>query len=195
MLFGLFFRKKISDLEDAALLKLVQQNDHQAMGELFNRYSWLVMGQCLKYLKNRMEAEDMMMTLFDKLPEKIKKNEVVNFKTWLYSVSKNECLMHLRKKNIKESDAETALLFKEDESETQFRITELKEQKLKLLEEAIEKLNHEQKRCIELFYLKDHSYDEIVSITKFELSKVKSYIQNGKRNLKLILENKREFNQ
>ncbi|MBL7899840.1 MAG: sigma-70 family RNA polymerase sigma factor [Crocinitomicaceae bacterium] len=195
MLFGLFFRKKISDLEDASLLELVRQNNHDAMGELFIRYSWLVMGQCLKYLKNRMEAEDMMMSLFDKLPEKIKKSEVVNFKTWLYSVSKNECLMQLRKKNIKETDADFALLFTEDESDTQLRITEIKERKLKLLEEAIEELNKEQKKCIELFYLKDHSYDEIVSITKYELSKVKSYIQNGKRNLKLILENKREFNQ
>jgi RNA polymerase sigma factor (sigma-70 family) len=193
MLFGLFFRKKISELEDASLLELVRESDQRAMGELFNRYSWLVMGQCLKYLKNRMEAEDVMMTLFGKLPEKIGKSEIGNFRTWLYSVSKNECLMLLRKKNIKASDAETALLFKEDESETQFRITQLKEEKLKLLEDAIEELNAEQKKCIELFYLQDRSYDEIVSITKFELNKVKSYIQNGKRNLKLILENKREF--
>jgi RNA polymerase sigma-70 factor (ECF subfamily) len=193
MFLALLFRKNIKQLDDNALLELVRLNDNRAMGVLFERYSVLVLGLCLKYLKNKMEAEDEMMNIFDKLGDKIVRNEILNFKTWLYSVARNECLMKLRKKELKETDAEKALLIKEDEAEEGLKLAHLTESKLRLLEIAINELNEEQKICIDLFYLKDKSYDEISEVTKFDLKKVKSYIQNGKRNLKLILENQREF--
>src|SRR6186713_416475 len=98
MFLALLFRKNIRHLDDQALLQLVRANDKQALGELFVRYSYLVMGLCLKYLKDKMEAEDELMCIFDKLPEKINRSEIANFRTWLYSVAKNECLMKLRKK-------------------------------------------------------------------------------------------------
>lgn len=193
MLLGLFFRKNIRQLDDQALLELVRARNEQAMGELFVRYSYLVMGQCLKYLKDKMLAEDEMMNIFDKLPEKISRSEISNFKSWLYSVSKNECLMKLRKKGIKEADAETALLYAPDEADETLKLAELNEAKMKLLETAMDDLNEEQKKCIRLFYLEHKSYDEIVKLTPYDLNKVKSHIQNGKRNLKLMLEKQREF--
>ncbi|MBI3135652.1 MAG: sigma-70 family RNA polymerase sigma factor [Bacteroidetes bacterium] len=193
MLLGLFFRKNIGQLDDQALLELVRARNEQAMGELFVRYSYLVMGQCLKYLKDKMLAEDEMMNIFDKLPEKISRSEISNFKSWLYSVSKNECLMKLRKKGIKEADAETALLYAADEADETLKLAELNEAKMKLLETAMDDLNEEQKKCIRLFYLEHKSYDEIVKLTPYDLNKVKSHIQNGKRNLKLMLEKQREF--
>jgi len=193
MFLALLFRKNIRHLDDQALLQLVRANDKEALGELFVRYSYLVMGLCLKYLKDKMKAEDELMSIFDKLPEKIKRGEIANFRTWLYSVAKNECLMKLRKKELKEADAETALLYKNDESEEALKLAELTESKIQLLEKAIHELNEDQQKCIRLFYLDHKSYDEIVQLTSYDLNKVKSHIQNGKRNLKLMLENQREF--
>lgn len=193
MFLALLFRKNIKQLDDTALLELIRLNDNRAMGVLFERYSFLVLGLCLKYLRNKMEAEDEMMNIFDKLGDKIMRNEILNFKTWLYSVARNECLMKLRKKGVKETDAEKALLAQEDESEDGLNLAILTENKMALLEKALVELNEEQRICIDLFYLKDKSYDEIAQTTNFDLKKVKSYIQNGKRNLKLILENQREF--
>jgi len=193
MLLGFLFRKNIRQLDDQALLAMVRSDDQRAMGELFVRYSYLVMGQCLKYLQNRMSAEDEMMNIFNALPEKIKRSDIANFRTWLYTVSRNECLMKLRKKGVKETDAETALLFKNDESENELKLAQLNESKISLLEKAIEELNDEQAKCIRLFYIDNKSYDEISVLTKYDSGKVKSYIQNGKRNLKLILEKHSEF--
>ena len=193
MLINLLFRRNIGKLEDSQLLDLVRKDHKEAIGELFQRYSFLVNGLCLKYLKNRQEAEDMTMALFEKLPEKIVKNEINNFKSWLYSVARNECLMLLRKKKLATDDIEKALISEEDESETALILSELKEAQLTALEKAIDELKTEQKQCIQLFYLKKKCYEEVATETGFDLKKVKSYIQNGKRNLKLILEQKSEF--
>lgn len=191
MLFGLFSRKHKHDLDDTTLVNLVREDDRDALGELFQRYSPLVMGLCLKYMKDVQTAEDIMMELFEKLPQKISKAEIQNFKSWLYSVSRNECLMSLRKKKIDTGDFEKAELTAENQGEEDLQAVIEKEKDLTALEQALLGLKQEQKQCIELFYLKKKSYDEITSETGFDLKKVKSYIQNGKRNLKLILEGKK----
>jgi len=193
MLFGLFIRKDIKKFDDSSLLDLVREKNKEAFGELFQRYSFLVMGLCLKYLKDRMAAEDMMMKVFESLPEKIERNEITNFKSWLYSVSKNECLMLLRKKTTATKDIDTSLLYVADESETTLNLAHLNEEKFLKLETAIEELKDEHKKCLIHFYLKKKSYDEVATITGFDLNQVKSFIQNGKRNLKLILEKHSEF--
>jgi RNA polymerase sigma-70 factor, ECF subfamily len=192
MLFGLFTRKNIKNLSDQELISRLVEGDRHAEGELFIRYSPLVMGLCLKYMKSVPLAEDMMMGLFEKLPKKISNSTIENFKNWLFSVSRNECLMELRKKKIDTADFETSLLFAEDEGAADLESTLQKEAELEKVEFAIDELKNEQKKCIQLFYLKKASYDQIVAETGYELKKVKSYIQNGKRNLKIILENKSE---
>ncbi|UKN03043.1 sigma-70 family RNA polymerase sigma factor [Paracrocinitomix mangrovi] len=193
MLFGLFTRKNIRQLDDLQLVQLVLNKDNQATGELFTRYSPLVFGLCLKYMKNTQAAEDIMMNIFEKLPEKLQKSEISNFKNWLYSVSRNECLMDLRKKNPEGGDFETAALFAINEDDIKLNQMLQKEQQLESLDLAIKELKDEQKICVELFYLEKMSYEQIVAQTKYPLKKVKSYIQNGKRNLKLILEQQSEF--
>ena len=55
---------------------------------------------------------------------------------------------------------------------------------------SLEELNPEQKQCLILFYLEKKSYQEISENTGFSLMQVKSYIQNGKRNLKILLDKK-----
>ena len=191
MLFGLFSKKNITQLSDAELLQLVNSGNRRAEGEVFIRYSPLVLGLCLKYLKNKSDAEDMMMIVFSKLPEKIKSSEIINFKNWLFSVTRNECLMILRKKNMDTSGIDKVLLNTEDSSTNETEEYFIKEKKLNQLESSLKELKEDQRICIEMFYLKNKDYKTISLETTYDLKKVKSLIQNGKRNLKLILEGKR----
>ncbi|MGV6861090.1 MAG: RNA polymerase sigma factor [Putridiphycobacter sp.] len=194
MLLNLFSRRHIAKLSDEDLvLEIKKGQSNKAIGELYKRYMPLMYGVSLKYLKDKMSADDLIMGVFEKIESKIVKSEIKNLKNWLYTVTKNECLMVLRKTNKLAVEVENALLFKADESQELFEQTLLKEQRFTVLENAITKLKDVQKICIELFYLKNKCYDEIAEETGFELKKVKSYIQNGKRNLKLILENEQIF--
>jgi len=194
MLLNLFARKHMTNLTDLELIEAIKSGKRNlAMGELYKRYAHLMFGVGLKYLKRKEDAEDILMTVFEKLDSKIIKSDIKHLKNWLYTIIKNECLMKLRKANRLTADVETALLFKADDSANQLKDVILKEQKYTILENAIVQLKDQQQHCIHLFYLKGKCYDEIVIETGFDLKKVKSYIQNGKRNLKLILENEHIF--
>ena len=183
------FRKTYQSLSDAELVKMYKDKSSSAIiGELYTRYGHLVMGTSMKYLKNKANAEDLTMQVFEQLPKKISSHNIQRFKSWLYMVTKNECLMLLRKKRHL-----TTEIMKELESSNELHLKEEKEVQLNLLEQAITKLKDEQRQCIELFYLEQKSYQEIVFELKMDLKKVKSAIQNGKRNLKINLETKNEF--
>jgi RNA polymerase sigma-70 factor (ECF subfamily) len=173
--------------DNELILLYKQQGDLAVVGELYTRYASLVYGVCLKYLKDRDEAKDMAMQMFEKLTSTIKSHEIDNFKSWLYVSTRNQCLMQIRKEkgkfreDISEKVVENELLLHppvEDELEDD----------LSKLEKCIEKLVDEQKQCVELFYLKEKCYQEISSTTGYDMNKVKSYIQNGKRNLKICME-------
>lgn len=158
------------------------------LGKLFQPYLPLVYGVCLKYLKDQENSKDAAMQIFEQLIIKLKVHEVKNFKSWLYVLSRNFCLMELRKNqkntfiSLDESFVETTPLLHRINNE------EEKEAQMVALEKCIETLNHEQKLSINLFYLQKKCYTEVAKHTGFELNKVKSYIQNGKRNLKICLE-------
>ena len=190
------FLKIIGKNKISSDLELVQQyqktGDNQYVGELFERYTHLVFGVCLKYLKNETQSKDAVILIFEKLLKDLKKHQIENFKSWLHRVSQNHCLMYLRKqqsqqkhqeeykKNMLSNVENTSFWHLDNESEK-------KEKKLQALEVAIKELKNEQKRCIELFYLEEKSYQEITEITGFSLKEVKSYLQNGKRKLKIRL--------
>lgn len=174
-------------LTDLELLEIYKSSEERSvMGELFNRYVHLVYGLCLKYLKNRDEAQDAVMEIFESLHVKLKNHEVQHFKSWLYMVSKNHCLMFLRKnansEKINGSIMENEYLLHPIEEEQPI------DQNLDALEQCLDQLREDQQQCVRLFYLKQHSYEEVSQMTSFALKKVKSYIQNGKRNLKICLE-------
>lgn len=185
----------MSDLSDEVLLSEYKRSgDNKYTGELFKRYAHLVLGVCMKYLKNIDEAQDTTMIVFEKLLAELRHTDVQHFKSWLYMVAKNQCLMQLRKQKGKETVALEAESTENDDSGMEnepfghLDDIDLKEIKLQQLEAGITTLNDEQRLCIDLFYLQDKSYVEITEITGFELNKVKSYIQNGKRNLKIYLD-------
>lgn len=163
------------------------------MGVLFNRYAHLVLGLCMQYLKDQNEAQDMCMAIFEKLMVELRKNEVQYFKSWLYTLSRNECLMHLRKKGNPRT-LEAAEKYTEEVQETEANSKALLELKLEDLKQALTYLNEEQRACVERFYLKQQSYAAIAEATGMELKKVKSNIQNGKRNLHNHLKERDAFN-
>ncbi|MFY0592508.1 MAG: sigma-70 family RNA polymerase sigma factor [Roseivirga sp.] len=153
----------------------------------------LVYGISLKYLKERSTAQDLTMQVFEKLLSSLKTQEIGNFKSWLYVLTKNECLMHLRKQKRLNGQVESLndVDFMELTIATHHEEEGLEEEVGKL-DRCIEKLKNEQQRCIKLFYIKKKCYQEVCDITGYELKKVKSYLQNGRRNLKLCIEKLRE---
>ena len=187
----MLFRKRITyhQLSDEDLVSDYRNDrSNEIIGEIYKRYGHLVMGTCMKYLKNRADAEDMTMTIFEKLPNKLVSHTIERFKSWLYMVTKNECLMLLRK-----NGPVSAEITKQLEANDDLHLVQAKQVQYEVLEEAINELKDEQRQCIELFYLERKSYQEITSLLKMDLKKVKSAIQNGKRNLKLTLEQRNEF--
>ena len=168
-----------------------KKQDLDDWAELFNRYVQLVYGVCIKYLKNKDDAQDAVMQIFEKLIGDVNRFEIKNFKSWLYVFSKNFCLMKIRSSkaglSIKQMGEmqevmENELLVHHDDE------TNSLEENLQALEKCIETLVAEQKQCVSLFFLKEMSYKQIVEQTGLEIKKVKSYLQNGKRNLKICME-------
>ncbi|MCK5536921.1 MAG: sigma-70 family RNA polymerase sigma factor [Bacteroidales bacterium] len=164
-------------------------NSSTYMGELFNRYTHLVYGSCMKYLKNTVDAEEAVMEIFEKLLINAYKYKVDFFKSWLFIVTKNHCLQKLNQKSkeISISNSENNSEFMEFQPDIHLNDESELENKTKQLKPAMEQLKDEQKQCVELFYLEGKSYKEIADITDYSIKNVKSYIQNGKRNLKKIL--------
>jgi len=161
----------------------------QVLGELYQRYMDLVYGVCLKYFKDSEKAKDGVMQIFEELVVKLKKHEVDNFKGWLHILAKNYCLMQLRTpKNLKTTEFKPELM--QNEEEVHLNGVLEKEENLTKMEYCLGTLTDDQQKAIRLFYLDGKCYNEIVEITGFEWNQIRSFIQNGRRNLKNCMENK-----
>lgn len=185
--------EKYLHLTDLELLQLFKLNgDAVIIGLLYKRHVSMALGVANKYLQPEDDAKDAVMQVFEQLLQNISNHKIDNFKSWLYSVVKNFCLMKLRKEKnltiVREEEGKNIFSVVEKEQLLHQDEVKLKESNLSNLEMAIETLNEEQKKCIELFYLQQKSYAEVVEITGFSLNNVKSFIQNGKRNLKLKMQ-------
>ncbi len=173
--------------DEALITRYRSEGDVQVLGELYQPYMSLVYGVCLKYLKGREESRDAVMQIFEKLVNTLLKHEVRNFKSWLYSLTRNHCLMQLRAEKGRHFE-DISLIVMETEGFMHPDGVHEDEPNLNKLEKCLEELGAEQKQCVKLFYLKQKCYREIQEETGFDGNKVKSYIQNGKRNLKLCME-------
>jgi RNA polymerase sigma factor (sigma-70 family) len=175
-------------VSDAELIQSYKRSgDLAVLGELYQPYMSLVFGVCLKYLKDRDESRDAVMQIFEKLVQSLKDHEVTHFKSWLYVLARNHCLMQLRAKKGKIFE-EISPTFMEMEVSLHPGEEPGLEANLGKLEKCIETLGNEQKLCVKLFFLQEKCYKDITAETGFDLNQVKSYIQNGKRNLKLCME-------
>lgn len=181
---------KFNHLSDQQLLeKFYDRHENEWLGILLQRYTLLLLGVCMKYMKNEEEAKDCVQHIFLKVIEELHKYKVEYFKSWLYMVAKNHCLMKLRYKQGKTStEIETQTIAAPEE----LNKNELEETDhiLDLMEGSLQELNNEQQQCVTLFYLQKKSYQQISDMTGFTMMQVKSHIQNGKRNLKILIEKK-----
>jgi RNA polymerase sigma factor (sigma-70 family) len=177
----------ISDNE--LLEKFFTTHNNRWLGILLHRYTALLLGVCMKYLKNEEKAKDAVQQIFLKVLTELEKYKVDYFKSWLYMVARNHCLMQLRDKTAKNTKQINEILPVADEQlHTSVHLE--KDKLLSYIEASLNELSNDQKTCVTLFYLDKKSYNEIAAITGFTLMQVKSYIQNGKRNLKILVEKK-----
>jgi RNA polymerase sigma factor (sigma-70 family) len=186
-------RKDLQSLSDEELADYYRlSRDQEAVGILYQRYTHLLFTVCYKYLGNEADAEDTVMLVFEKLFDLMQRTGIQNFRSWIYTLTKNECLMQLRHRktgdrvkseNLRKLDSEIM----ESDSSVHPLPEKEQEQRMQYLEKAIRMLSAEQMKCIALFYLDERSYREVEEITGYTYNEVKSHIQNGKRRLKLIM--------
>lgn len=169
-------------MEDEELIAAIRSGDRNSLGGLWDRYAHLLFGVGMKYMKNTETAKDLVIEVFSNLPEMLAKHSIERFRPWIHTVMRNRCLIELRKQRPNDPiDDEFPLIGNDHEQE-------LHEFDLQQLEKAIERLDHAQRTCITLFYLHRNSYREVAELTGSTLDKVRSNIQNGRRNLRIILE-------
>jgi len=184
--------KSYQNLGDQELVSIYRESSSmEALGELVNRYSDLLYGVGLKYLKDPEAAKDVVMDIFEELVQKLKQHQVDNFRGWLHTVAKNHCLMKLRShKKMQVVDVPTELM--QSGQELHLNGMMQQEQDFELMEKCMESLPDVQRTAIELFYLQNKSYKEITELTGKDLNTIRSNIQNGRRNLKLCMEKKQK---
>ena len=184
--------KNYNHISDSELLQnFYKDHDNRWLGILLPRYTLLLLGVCMKYLKNEEDSRDCVQQIFLKVISELHKYKVDYFKSWIYMIAKNHCLMKLRdNKNIYMEWNEKIA----PEDHINFDKTDLieKDRLLHKLQEALNQLNPDQKRCVDLFYLQKKSYSEVASQTGLTMLQVKSHLQNGKRNLKMIMRDELE---
>jgi len=161
--------------------------DQSILATLYLRYTGLVYGTCFKYLQDAEQSKDAVMNIYQEIQVKLQTHAVENFRGWLYVVAKNHCLMQLRKEK-KTITVEFQPSFMQQEDFSHLDTILEKEKELQRLEKCIQGLNEEQKHVIQLFYLHNKCYNEITATTGMEWNKVRSLVQNGRRNLKICME-------
>ena len=178
---------KYHDKDDKELLQIYGKDGNtEALGILLQRYTIMLLGVCMKYLKNEQEAKDSVQQVFLKVINELHKYKIDYFKSWIYMVTKNHCLMKLRDKKKDTVEISEKIYIADNEKEEK-HIAEKKEITLNNLEVALKLLSVEQSMCLDLFYLQKKSYQEITDLTGYNGLQVKSHIQNGKRNLKILM--------
>ncbi len=182
------YLRKLSDEEIISLYKEKQWTG--CIDELYQRYSHMVFGVCMKYVKQIENAEDLTLSLFTSLTEKLMKHQVQHFKSWLYVSARNSSLMFLRANKMSQELKDDDNLYDDGDQRLDEKLEQ--DELLERLTMVFEELKQEQRICIQLFYLQKKSYEEVSQITQYSMKEVKSHLQNGRRNLKLLLEKRKE---
>ncbi|MFN4122019.1 MAG: RNA polymerase sigma factor [Flavobacteriales bacterium] len=192
------FSKKKTQHDEELLARFKKSGNQQYLAILFDKHLSLAFGICLKYLKNKDDASDACMELYEKLIKDLQRFDVENFKAWLARTAVNHCLMKLRStKSTEEKSREHEIFLSENvESEQEAHLTKKEEEtRIESLHYAMQELKEDLRKCIELFYFHKHSYVEVANMLGMEDKEVKSHIQNGKRNLKQIMINQQRHSE
>jgi len=193
VLFKIPYRRRKKRSDEELIAEFTSTGDLDLLGELYSAYMHLVYGVCLKYLKDREESSDAVMQIFEKLISEIPKQKIDNFRSWLHVVTKNYCLMKLRSQKSKNEKMEEWINDTVVVMENSLSLHPIDEDGYDLdkeLEECIENLKVEQKECIRQFYYENRCYKDIATLMGLDENKVKSHLQNAKRNLKICLDDK-----
>ena len=178
-----------------------RSGDVASLGVLYEQHLPEVFAVCRRYLAPPDEdAQDATMQLFEHLVDKLRTHVPENFPAWLYTTARNHCLMQLRARQRGTASGGPLLLLPDatdveiaaarhlpDAAEEQAATTR-HEADLQALELALGELPPEQRRCLELFYLEEKSYQEVAALTGLPANLVKSHLQNGRRMLRRHLE-------
>lgn len=187
------FKNKEYLSDEELINQFKQYGNKNIFAELFKKHVKVVYGTCLFYLQDKDDAQDATMQLFEKLMIEVKNRDILNFKGWLSFVVRNHCISIIRKNKSNQKNIKSYYEFEyvAPNIETEEKINAVDdEQMIELMTESLFQLKDKQRICIDLFYLKNKSYQEIATETNFSINEIKSYIQNGKRNLKLLIEEK-----
>lgn len=185
--------KSLKKLPDEELVSLfAKTQEHPYFAELYRRYAHLGFGVCLKYLKDENESQDILAEVFNILYRKIPTSNILSFRKYFYTVTRNECIGRLRQRRTEAGRLADFQKFEKGtsdfmENEGLIRLLDSEPSLENVVEEAVQKLNEAQRKCIKLFFYQNRSYKDIVETTGFTEKQVKSYLQNGKRNLKILL--------
>ena len=178
---------KYDHITDAELLQnFYRDHDNKWLGILLPRYTLLLLGVCMKYLKNEEDAKDAVQQIFLKVISELSKYKVDYFKSWIYMIAKNHCLMKIRGNKNYPVELDEKNLPPKEFMDTEMNHIE-KDRLLTTMQESIKQLSIEQQQCVTLFYLEKKSYVEVAEITGYTMLQVKSHLQNGKRNLKILM--------
>lgn len=185
------FKKKEYNSDEELIKHYKQSGNKELFADLFKKHVSVVYGTCLFYLQDKDEAQDATMQLFEKLMLDINNREIDNFKGWLSFVVRNHCISLIRKNKSQSKNIKSYYEFEYEnpDYEQEEKINSVSDDiLLENMKDCLPKLKENQRVCVELFYLKNKSYQDIANETNFSLNEIKSYIQNGKRNLKLLIE-------
>jgi RNA polymerase sigma factor (sigma-70 family) len=182
-----FIKKILSEEEDPFLVEQYRiTGNMEVLGKLYNRYMELIYGVCLKYMKEPEDAKDCVINIFEELVVKLKKYDVTHFRPWLYQLAKNHCLMRLRGNKMHIVNIDVDIVHSEENIHLDGVFE--REDRFGIMEYCLEQLPSDQKTAVQLFYLKEKCYREISETTDNDINKVRSFIQNGRRNLKICME-------
>lgn len=173
--------------DEQLLAAYVQHGDADALGKLYERYMPMVYGVCLKIMKDQGKAEDAVIAIYEELTTKAKAHEIGSFRGWLYVLARNHCLMEWRKKQRRPTDhhaPEDMVRYDAVEAAFEYELPTNSDP----LAKCLETLGELQRNCVQWFYYEDYSYKSIADMIQEDVGKVRSYIQNGRRNLKICLE-------
>ena len=182
-------RKDIANLPDEELLEHYKvSGESTSFGILYNRYTPLIYGLCLKYLQNADMAQDAVMQIFEDILPKVCQYDIRVFRTWIYSVVKNYCLQILRRDKKEITIDFSTFIMESDEILHLLDKGGSDEERIQALNRCIEKLSEPQRLCIVNFFLEEMSYADVSEKMGYTVKYVKSNVQNGKRNLKICME-------
>lgn len=176
-------RRTIDPRTDEELVARIRDGHRASLGFLWDRYAHLLLGTAMKYLKDHEQARDAVVDVFERLPRTLSEHDVKLFRPWIHAVMRNHCLQLLRKAKPDVHDERTLANITEEEGDDR----SLREASLEQLEEAIDRLNEQQRTCVRLFYLERKCYQQVQELTGHSYDQVRSHLQNGRRNLKLML--------